>query len=532
MEKGLITVVLCDDETAILQELREAPDWQKLGCAVVGTASSGSTALELILLKRPDLAIVDINMPEISGLEMIRRARTASIPTDFLILSGYDDFHYAQDAIQNGVKSYLLKPLQISKLETELLRIIQERLHEQKDGMNRLRQQRLNDSFFQSLLDGKILEPALVKLTLQKSELSLTEESACVEVLSFPENVLTESTRLRLLHCLETELQDVPHYFLSYGSRQLVGIFNQSARSPFELAGEILTTLREQGLNDVLIGIGDNVASLINLPYSYRRALTALSYRLYAPKLQIFSYEMICSVPPKTSLSDIDYLPLVQYIVKRDIPHIRSYCESFMKQLLYVPMPTPNYVYSSCYALYSMIQQEFRSYSHEELKLHSDSTELYRFQTLSEIQGWLIKAFTQLSEFIDAVYGYGSHGAESSSDKEAESVPTEADAVITSAKQYIHEHIRDNLRMEDIARHVNLSVSYFAIYFKNKTMTNLRDYLLREKMEYARKALLSPENTVSSIAYELGYQDYRSFSRAFKNIHGITPSDFQQKYHR
>ena len=72
--------------------------------------------------------------------------------------------------------------------------------------------------------------------------------------------------------------------------------------------------------------------------------------------------------------------------------------------------------------------------------------------------------------------------------------------------------------------------NYFVIYFKNKTNVNLRDYLLTEKMEYARRVLMNPSASISDVAYDVGYGDYRSFSRAFKNVHGITPSDFQAKY--
>ena len=79
---------------------------------------------------------------------------------------------------------------------------------------------------------------------------------------------------------------------------------------------------------------------------------------------------------------------------------------------------------------------------------------------------------------------------------------------------------------------MHLSPSYFAIYFKGKTGVNLRDYLLAEKMEYARKALTNPDTPISDVAYDVGYGDYRSFSRAFKNVHGITPSDFQARYRK
>ena len=151
---------------------------------------------------------------------------------------------------------------------------------------------------------------------------------------------------------------------------------------------------------------------------------------------------------------------------------------------------------------------------------------MYQFRKLSQIRRWLIDSFCQLSEFIDAVYGYATPKYSSAQKAAVE----EDDAIIREAKEFIHSHVGKRIKLEDIARHVHLSPSYFAIYFKNKTDVNLRDYLLSEKMEYARLALMNPGTSIRDVAYDVGYGDYRSFSRAFKNVHGITPSDFQSKY--
>ena len=88
----------------------------------------------------------------------------------------------------------------------------------------------------------------------------------------------------------------------------------------------------------------------------------------------------------------------------------------------------------------------------------------------------------------------------------------------------------EQIRLEDIADIVNLSPSYAAIYFRKKTGTTLREFILERKMEDARKLLAIKDSSVTDIAFRLGYHDYRSFSRAFKNITGMTPSEFQDKF--
>lgn len=101
-----------------------------------------------------------------------------------------------------------------------------------------------------------------------------------------------------------------------------------------------------------LIGIGDVVSGLMECSYSYNRALTSITYRLYDDTSGIFTYEILCTVQPVLKLTDIDYLPLVQFIVQKDLENIRTFCNDFIDRLLYVPMPPPNYVFSMCYSCF------------------------------------------------------------------------------------------------------------------------------------------------------------------------------------
>ena len=98
------TVILCDDEAAIISELQAAVDWENLNVQIVASAVNGKEALDLIIRHIPDLAIMDICMPELDGLDAISRVRDAGINTDFIILSGYDEFQYAQRAIHYGAR--------------------------------------------------------------------------------------------------------------------------------------------------------------------------------------------------------------------------------------------------------------------------------------------------------------------------------------------------------------------------------------------------------------------------------------------
>lgn len=525
------TAVLADDEELILKRLENAVDWPQLNIRLVALAQNGKDALDAVLSHQPDLAVIDVRMPELSGLEVIRRTRKAGIQTDFIILSGYDDFSYAQEAIRYGAKAYLLKPVNSSELYDEIYRLCLERSRQKGPKLGRLYQNKLNVSFFNRLIDSKILEPGIIRQTLADSGLPISDSPCYVCVLQCTEGrsgASSDEPDLSddLITALDQHFSREKHVFWSYNPHQIVGIFNISTTLPFKNAMGCLEVFQALGAPAPLIGVGDTVSSLMECPYSYNRALTAMTYQLYDDASRIFTSQSICTVPPSLKLTDIDYLPLIQYIVKKDLEGIRTYCDDFMDRLLYVPAPPPNYVFSFCYALFHQVEKEFSDFSHNEITEIATAQDLYQFRKLSQIRRWLIDSFCQLSEFIDAVYGYATPKYSSAQKAAVE----EDDAIIREAKEFIHSHVGKRIKLEDIARHVHLSPSYFAIYFKNKTDVNLRDYLLAEKMEYARLALMNPGTSIRDVAYDVGYGDYRSFSRAFKNVHGITPSDFQSKY--
>ncbi len=107
----MIKVVIADDEENVCQLIRGLIDWKSLDMEIVGVAHNGVEALELIKTLSPDLMITDIRMPGYDGLEMIQRAKMIKDNLDFIIISGYRHFEYAQNAIKYGVSDYLLKPI-------------------------------------------------------------------------------------------------------------------------------------------------------------------------------------------------------------------------------------------------------------------------------------------------------------------------------------------------------------------------------------------------------------------------------------
>ena len=117
----MLTVLLVDDEERIRRGIAGAMDWAAVNCVLIDTASDGIEALEIYYRKRPECVITDIRMPRMNGLKLIRRIRELDEDCELIILTGYEEFEIAREAMSWGVKHYILKPFD----EEELTRVLQ-----------------------------------------------------------------------------------------------------------------------------------------------------------------------------------------------------------------------------------------------------------------------------------------------------------------------------------------------------------------------------------------------------------------------
>lgn len=148
----MFKVIICEDEKLLRKELALMTDWGKYDCKVVGEAANGIEGKKIIIKLKPDIVITDIRMPGLDGLNMLKELEKelkASCIIEYIIISGYNDFNYAREAIKLGVKNYLLKPFDDKELYQTIQKII-----------NEIREKKKNEKFVKNLAqinDSKIM---------------------------------------------------------------------------------------------------------------------------------------------------------------------------------------------------------------------------------------------------------------------------------------------------------------------------------------------------------------------------------------
>lgn len=525
--KKNITLLIADDEAAIRNGLSKVVPWNQFGITIVGTAEDGMEAYDMIRQFHPDIVITDIRMPGMDGLSLMEKAKSEKLSANFIILSGYGDFKYAQKAIQLGAKNYFLKPIKIDELVAEIRRQKEQIL--QSNHINSYSaylnvKSEPKEKLLKRLLKNEFFSYDEIKDDIQKLGLKLEDSPFRAMVFSIQERDDIEEEdefgqMKYLMDIVSGELEGYRYEFLISNSSELLSIIHTRAYDgsqvdyPF-LASRCLHRVIRDSTMRLLIGIGDEGIKLIECSNSYKMALQCLSYSFYQTPTKIFDEHIVCRTVPDVAANRMDYNNLMYYITMNQVENIQKFCREYFAQLLYVPMPPPNFIRGMCIYLVTDILKELGNNQ-------GGMVEFSQAEVVMEINK--IRTFEQLKAYMGDFL-------EECSRKQVFHEKNSKNQIIQAAEYYIRSHMGEKILAKDVARHVNLSDVYFTSYFKLKTGTNFRDYVIRSKMEYAKRIMdQSPQMPVAEVAAAIGYDDYRSFYRVFKQYTGINPSDYSRR---
>ncbi|MDF2613409.1 MAG: two component transcriptional regulator, AraC family [Clostridia bacterium] len=503
-----LTLLIVDDELAIRDGVSKAMPWEDLGIHLIGTCENGFEALDMILIHQPDIVLTDIKMPKCDGLTLIKKAKEQQIACKFIIMSGYSDFSFAKKAIRYGVENYLLKPIKKDEL-IETFQNIKNKLY----GL-------ASSNYIEYSVEKQLQELIHNKhnpkqnISLLSSNLKLTSPISII--------IFDSPADFHLLKTALSQFITPPIGFVfEYDTQKLAAIvsvnniINSKYQSIWALCTHMIQAISASSNAGIYCGIGDSVSELTFIWQSYRTALDYLAYKMYKTSQFIFdqaivSTEVNCPLTLSSKYSE----SLIEAILIHDPMAITEITRSFFEWLLYIPMPPPNFVRGMCIHLMIDIQKKLALYDaiREEILQDIPHKAILSCSTLQDIENWLIYSFTHYSSCI--------HHIKSTTQEDA----------IELALNYIEQNITSKLTLEDVASHIHLSKSYFTSLFKTKTGESFRNYLLNAKIEYAKKLLQESDITVSNLSYLLGYEEYRSFNRAFKKNTGKTPSEYHKLY--
>lgn len=503
-----LSLLIVDDEPSIRNGLAQALPFKEMDMEVAGLAGSGNEALDMIRAQAPDIVLTDIKMPNGNGLDLIKSVKDLGLHSRFIIMSGYDDFQFAKTALQYGVEDYLLKPIKKEEL-IQALRKVRDKTEAERYSVSLLQSK---ESFLRNLMHKAYDSSQPLPEFLQEYS---DKPPLCILVFDgdfYPQELKKELLSL-IPESLGTVFECDPHRLALLLS---LPVFSQTVSLTLkEFCQDITSRVSKQFHTFVYMGIGNSVPGISLLRHSYRSALEYLSYNMYKTKLQVFDRSLLetgnsCPVTVNNSYSD----RLLEAILNYKLERIDEITKSFLDWILYIPMPPPSFVRGMCTHLMVDIQKNLSSYKilRDEFLRNTPHKAIAQCPFLSDISRWMSSALKHYATVLHV------HMTDDNA------------PVIEAAASYIRKNITSRLTLEEVASQVHLSKNYFAALFKDYMGINFRDYVLEMKIDYAKKLLKETDITVSNLSCLLGYEEYRSFNRAFKKSTGKSPSDYHRLY--
>ncbi len=496
----MIRMILADDEVVITKGLCKLLDWNSLGIEIIGTYGDGESTMEAILKEKPDLALLDISMPGMSGIEILQNIHNLELPTRVILISGFQDFTYAKNAVRFGAVDYLLKPV----IEEELLSA----LHKAFD---------LTDSTdFPAAADfesGYFEGPAVLSDTKEDSG-DFLPVLTCLEQKNGTrqEQKLHSFAYASFLQEYYKDREDVVVF--SKGDHILL-LFREGEMQ--SLSGELekLGNLHPAPEGGRLAFIfGDRKASLHH-PEHLLELLIPEKRRLFFAEGPVAILTPIREEEDESALNSLSRLreAMLNDILGMKPERFEQDFEQFARALKIASgqrREDANYYFCSTIRL---LEEKL-----SDLQITGSLTDT---KSLLEA-GRSAESFDAMQEYFKGYILEHTRAIKDTALKEDQKD-------IQKMKEYIDVHYRESLSLEVMAGEFYMNPYYFSSYFKKQTGTGFREYLSFVRLQHAISLLLTTSMKTYEIAAQVGFSDARSFTDAFVKKYGETPANYKKR---
>ncbi|NHN32361.1 response regulator [Paenibacillus agricola] len=534
----MYTIVIADDEANVREGIRDHINWHELGFEVVGDFENGREVIDAMEQLQPDVVLTDINMPFVDGLEVASFLFNHYPRTKVIILTGYDEFDYAQQALKLKVHDYILKPNTADEIRQILIRLKTEMDEEARrtEDLTKLKG-RLKESlplvrerFLNQLISGNVREGEL-KDKLAYLELSIEGLHILVAVIDVDDHGELEK--------YYPETESALLYFAVYNiSEELIAkhnggiVFqNNNEKTIVILSGSEVEALYESAINileqinaavksflkfTVSIGVGDVCTGLNNIHLSHKRATSALDYRFLLGKNRVIS------------INDIEgnakaHMPYNKVWESKLVTGIKSGTLEETELVIGHIIQNLKESYLPLDRCYIRIQQVMISIidALDELDIREDAidrlesnplTEIYDLKTLNEVEAWLVAYCRKVSLMISEKRDHFGR------------------VQMMKAEAYIQAHYADELiSLGSVCKYLTMSKSYFSLLFKTYNSETFISFLTKLRIEKAKEMLKQTNLKSYEIAERVGYADPQYFSVIFKKTTGMTTTEYRNK---
>ncbi|MCD8148538.1 MAG: response regulator [Clostridiales bacterium] len=522
-------LLLLDDEEFVLKGIQRVYDLPSYGFEVVGAFSNPLKAVEQLEDLKPDLVITDVKMPAMDGLEFADEVKKRNPDAEVVILSGYDDFSYAQAAVKLGVSDYLLKPIKKDDF-ISMLRHMYRKIEEKQS----------REKSWQIL--NKLLENNWIELK-NRYYLALTELDNCDEELY---EVLLEQGQIDfqedvfLLIKMDTDQLSLTGDFVSE-----IAHLSQEVEMLLADYGDILEFYSDESLYFVLYRLDENkydeVCDTISSLAETRRAEgidfpVGFSY-IHHGQGELFQARNDCTRRIFMMEANIDESSEANPVKRQELNLTIPYVE--IENLFQaISMDDPEGVDTAVNQIYTLPRQNLpvllRDYVSSITFLIL--LRIFQMQNKYDAQGeivspqlldlkYLHREYPSLEEQKTLVKHLSLELKQLTAGQN-EAAPSR---MIQAALEYINQHFSENISLQEVADNINISKNYLCDIFKKEIGVTFINYVTGLRIEKAKDYLRNSDMKMYEVSAAVGYNDYAYFSQIFKKNTGVTLSAYRKK---
>ncbi|MDD2972212.1 MAG: response regulator [Lachnospiraceae bacterium] len=538
----MLKVFLVEDEIVVREGIKNNIDWEKEGFLFAGEASDGELALPMIQEIAPDIIITDIKMPFMDGLELSRIVRKEQPAVKIIVLSGYNEFDYAKQAINIGITEYLLKPISPAKLLQAVKEVAEkiEKEREQQEYMNQFKREMLENKniekqkFFSDLVSR---EQPMAEILDRAGLLDMDLVSAAFNVVLF--NVMRKGQTstsyseeiVKITEILEELAAENDFIYMfdrageGWGFLVLGDHAHDITYLKSSLFQRVIHEVQKYDNLEYFGGIGKTVQRLRELPESFDQANRAFSYRYMGKKDQIIHYEELGSMNllmegeidlSTLDMGKIDRRILENFLKSGTVDEVRHFILDY-----FIGLGEDN-INSLLFRQYIAMDMYFCTVAFvEEMGIKSDEI----IQQIGEVKGVANRLGT-----VDSTRVYLADILVKAMKLRDSITMKKYDSLIDDATKYIQENYsNEDISLNSVAASVNLSPSYFSTIFSQEVGKTFVEYLTFVRMEKAKELLMCTNMKTSEIGYEVGYKVPHYFSYIFKKTQDCSPREFRTR---
>jgi len=540
----MLKLLIVEDEKWEREGLLDFLDWKSFGITTIETACDGIEGYNKAKRMQPEIIITDIKMPGMDGIVMSKKIKEFLPAVKIIILSGYDDFRLAKEAISFNANAYVLKPLD----EEELMPIIQKVVEECKKKIEKAEKESLINTmltesqlksktkFINDLLEGKIECNEIQKLindydirtTPEMNYLVLVikflDDSNIDKINSYPANI--NSVLNDILDVLESILGSSMIFSLSDSFEKLIKCCISIPKADTALCPSILINIlpiinQKIELNTYL-GIGKAVESLDAINLSNTQALLAVEYGIFWSVTDIIEYASLEKKQRSFIDTTGDFLVKNSYFSKQMIHAVRSSNEDRLFELLTDMFQHLNDSYGAGKDLIVNYLQNILNETTILLYTLNMDFDLSSFD--KNDLGFELNSHISLKTIEEFIFNFFKNTLKSLS----ENKNNKDIQIIKKVTTLIEEKYMLDINLKIIAGEVFLSPNYLGSIFKKCTGKTFNDYLCEFRMEKAKELLKFPKNKVNLVATKVGIPNTSYFCTIFKDTFGMAPGEYQE----